>query len=184
VELTNGFRRALSQANSIARGGQCKWTQSRRPWNQWGQPTLCTTGSAESAVAYLTSNSRRAKDLGTRCICVKRSSPMGQAPFPRIQCSRLAPPHDGCSLHEVDPPSRAASDNIYSDPPRFPHIAPIAPQSRQLGYRGRIASRSLPPECGRARCALGWTTRAFLSIPCTHEERSGGLSSSVHCVRR
>jgi hypothetical protein len=184
VELANGFRRALSQANSIARGGHGKRTQSRRPWNQWGQ--LISVRLAQLSRQWRTLHQTRVVQRTLVHDAFMRSDPVQRVELRSrgIQCSRLAPPHNGCSLHEVDPPSRSASDDIYSNPPRFP-IASITPQSRQLGNLSRRASRSLPSASAGAHAAplvgLLGVSKAFPAH--TRSEAVDCLTASVHCQR-
>ena len=167
----NGLRRALSRANSIARGEHRKWTQSRRTWNQWGQLTSVRLAQlSRQCVPYIKLASCKGPWYRvTGCIYESRSSTTGRAPLPRNQCSCLAPPHNGCSLHEVDSPSRAASDDVPSNPPHFPshcfHCTAVAPARLFGPTRIKVSSFRLWGH------TLGWTARCFANLPCTLEKR-------------
>lgn len=153
MELANGFKRALSQANSIARGGHGKRTQRCRPWNQWGQlisvrlaqlsrqwRTLHQTRVVQRTLvhdAFMRTDPVRRVKLRSResNAAVWRRHTMG-VPYMRLTLPR--------ELHQT------TSILIRF---AFPRIASITPQSRLLGDLGRRASRSLSSASAGAHAA-------------------------------
>jgi hypothetical protein len=142
VELANGFRRALSQASSIARGGHGKRTQSRRPWNQWGQ--LTSVRLAQLSRQWRTLHQTRVVQRTLVHDAFMRSDPVQRVKL-RSRGSNAAV----WRRHIMGVPYMRLTL------PRELHqtTASITPQSRQLGNLGRHASRSLPSASAGAHAA-------------------------------